>query len=328
MITRFSIKYLIAFSFCVLLLSCIPDAERDNPLDIHGSGPHLQLDGVIYTFYPPHQVIKNASLYLQPCNLITVSDQNGVYQFNNITPGNYTIICDADSFASNTVQIEIKSDIKQDIFLNGLPQITKTKLTTHHVSRWFPVEDVYYMEIGATVYDFDGLGDINSVYYKIPSIGFADTLKSGIVPGLYSTLVYEEDFPVNTLSSLIGKEFIFYAEDEPGTLVTSEKHFITRIIEEIPTLTSPVQMEEVSGSPITFYWGNIFLPFEFTFKIELFRIDINMFTKIDEIVDIPSNSNSFSYNSGLTAADYYWILFIVDEFGNSSRSKEGAFVVK
>ncbi len=323
-----SVKYTLVFIIAFLALSCLPDAERDNPLDNNNPGTYLRLDGIIYTYYPPYHVIKNAIIYMQPGSHVVMSDHNGAYCFEKVLAGNYTLTCQADSFEVDTVQVEISANTSHNFNLNGLPEISNISLTTHHLLRWYPPEDIYYLELSATVDDKDGTGDINFVHYQIPSENFCDTLQQGATAGEFNKQLLEGDMPAQSIQSLTGKEFIFYVCDKPGATVSSANHFLTRIIEKTPVLVSPVYMQHVQSPPINLKWEEVSLPYNFTYKIELFiKNEINQFIKFDEIEKISADSTSFSYEPSLDAGDYYWILSIIDEFNNSSCSKEGGFVV-
>ncbi|MFQ5583198.1 MAG: hypothetical protein ACE5GL_02030, partial [Calditrichia bacterium] len=112
-----------------------------------------------------------------------------------------------------------------------------------------------------------------------------------------------------------------------GARVTSEKQFLTRIIDETPVVTSPVGLATIGSFPITFRWNRVTnLLFPFTYSIEIYSINLGLI--VDKIENIPPDSGSLNYNGPLDNGDYFWVVDIVDELGNISSSKEGSFRVQ
>ncbi len=306
---------------------CVPDAPHDNPLDPKNSTANLSLEGRVYTYYPPYKPVGGAALYLLPANQMAVTDENGYYIFPNLKTNTYTLICQKQGYAGDTMQVDLYSGTNYDFHLDQLPYFEQISLKTHHLSRWFPVEDAYYLEIQTRVNDADGVSDITKVEFRIPELSFVDTLREGNKAGHFGHLISADDLPVNSLSQLIGREFVFRVQDDPGFVSESSSHYLTRIIEEVPVLVSPVGLETVVGDSVQFEWQKVILPYEFTFKIELYQINLGISTIIDEIENISSDLTAYRYQPTLPASDYLWRVLIVDRYGNTSGSREGVFRV-
>ena len=75
-------------------------------------------------------------------------------------------------------------------------------------------------------------------------------------------------------------------------------------------------------------WERISVPYPATLTIEIFQINLGIAFKTDIIEKIPINTQSYTYSENLNPGDYYWTVNIVDEFGNSSSSREGTFQIK
>ncbi len=309
----------------LLLSSCLNDAPHDNPLDARSSAASLLLSGDVFTFYQPHSKVPGAVLMLQPGNHAALSDAGGHYRFTGLSAGTYQLTCAAAGYARDSLTIYLTETTKKDFYLDRLPYFNSITLTTHHVSRWFPVEDIYYLQIQTVVDDPDGISDVKTVYYTIPEDSFCDTLQATINAGVFARRAGVENLPVQNIQQLIGKKFDFYVEDDPGFSGESTEHYLSRIIEETPVLFYPVGLETVADSVINFQWQKVNLPYDFTFTIELLQNNLGVFSKIDEISDLAGEATSYLYQAPLTAGDYLWIVYLVDSFGNSSSSKEGAF---
>jgi hypothetical protein len=201
-------------------------------------------------------------------------------------------------------------------------------MKSHHRSRWFPLEEIYFIEFETIVSDPDGIGDIQSVICEIPSMNYSDTLQADIVAGKFSSILFESDLPVLSVHQLIGRKIYFFVEDDFGTKTSSDAQFLTRIIEQTPQLISPIELQSIDLFPIDFQWERISVPYPATLKIEIFQINLGIAFKADEIEDIEINEKNYIYSQNLNPGDYFWTINIVDEFGNSSSSREGTFEIK
>ena len=280
------------------------------------------------TFYHPRKAIPQASILVQPRNFVVLSNEDGHFRFNNLQPGDYTLVCQAEGYQIDSVAISIQASFEHTFLLDGLPQFEQISIEAHHRSRWFPLEEIYFIEFETIVSDPDGMGDIQSVIYQIPSMDYADTLQAGIDAGKFSSTLFDSDLPAPSVHQLIGRQIYFVVKDDFGTITTSEAKFLTRIIEETPQLISPVELHSIESLPINFQWERISVPYPATLKIEIFQINLGIAFKADEIENIEVSSKSYSYSENLNPGDYYWTINIVDEFGNSSSSREGTFKIK
>jgi hypothetical protein len=224
--------------------------------------------------------------------------------------------------------VNVTTNTEVNFVLDSLPYFSDIRITTSHVSHWFPPEDVYSLQFQATGIDGDGVGDISKVWYEIENPVYTDSLQQ-LAPGsnIFRGQVIAQNLPVMTLHELIGKPFWFFIKDIPGYTSVSSPQFISRIIEDTPQLISPTGLVIISSFPITFKWTAInTIPFPFSLRIEIYSIDLGL--RVEEINNIESTTNEFIYSTPLSNGDYYWILYIVDEYGNRSSSKESSFRIQ
>jgi len=304
---------------------CIKEAEHDNPLDPANGVQRYKLNGRVLTYYYPQQPLANAIIEINPGKLITVTDANGEYRLANLDPGTYQIICYLQGYHRDTTDIELTNELVQDFYLDGLPEFNKISISAHHLSRWFPREEFYFLSLETDVGDPDGLGDIHSVSFTIPALNFSDTLQPAIRGGLFTGNLFDSDLPVTSIHELIGHELVFLVNDDYGITTSTGGQYLTRIIEETPVLRAPVELKTIEVFPLVFEWERVFVPYPASLRIELFQISFGVAIKIDQVDNIELSAKSLSYEKILAASDYFWTLHIVDEFGNSSGSKEGTF---
>ena len=311
-----------------LAVACLKDAPRDNPLDASRDTHEISLRGQVLTYYQPRTAIENAVLTLNPGQRMALSDAGGYFAFSNVPEGTYMLKCRAEKYAEDSVRIQVQSSLTHQFFLDGKPYFKQVRITTHHLDRWFPIEDVYYLNVQATADDPDGIGDISRVWYRIPDFDFSDTLQVQAEGDRYQKITFLDDLPVTSLHQLIGKPFVLSIRDDYGARNDSGDHFLTRIIDFIPSLVYPTDLQTIDTTTIEFEWKKVTLPFPHTLRIEIFQINFGLPSKVDEILDIPAGTTCVLYEKSLPASDYYWQLVIVDEFGNTSSSKESTFRIK
>lgn len=312
----------------LLFLDCFSDAPRDNPLDpVNG----ISLGGKVQRLYSDRS-IPGALVQLHPGNRVWRTDGSGTYEFAEIPPGQYHLMVSAEGYSSDSAMINIDQDTNINFVLDSLPYFRDISLTTIHISRWFPPDDIYSIQFEVIGGDGDGIGDIDRVWYQIESLSFTDTLQQ-VAPGnpLFRGQVRELQLPVTSLHELIGKPFRFHIRDLPQHTTVSSPQFITRVIDETPQLISPVGLSTISSDTINFRWQAVSsIQFPFTYRIEIYRISVGL--KVHEIENIDSNVTTYVYHDAnnvlIDGEDYYWILYIVDEHGNQSGSKEGSFRVQ
>ena len=172
----------------------------------------------------------------------------------------------------------------------------------------------------------DGAGDVDFVHYSIDPFAFSDTLIQ-VSPQAqrYIGQLELSDLGIASIDELNGQPFTFFVEDLPGAIVSSGAQFITRIINETPVALAPVNT--IIQPPFTFEWEAFPVTYSFSYDIQIFQINFNIFTLVDEITGIPSSQTSVEYSRSLDRGEYFWVLFVIDEFGNKSRSVENPFTV-
>jgi len=323
-------RSIITFS-AFLMFGCLSDAERDNPLDTQAKNylPAGKLFGRVTAFYRTDIILSAADISLEPEGRHTLSGTDGTFEFKNLAPGNYTLNCRREGYRPDTVLTEIDAGSKEINFrLNALPYFEQIDLTTHHVSRWWPAEDSYFLRIKTQVRDEDGINEIDSVWFSAPSISFAETLFISNLNGIYEQTITEDQLPVSSLRQLEGKSIFLFCRDLVKNIAVSDELFLPRLIQEVPLQISPSGLETINSFPLTFAWEQVFLPYTFTYKIEIYQVNFGFFSRIREITDISSVQNTYEMATALPAGDYFWLLYVVDEFGDTSSSKEAAFRVQ
>ncbi len=309
----------------LLTTSCLSDVSHENPLDPKSGSTGYIISGIVNTRYAPYRPVANAVVSLFPGNSKVFSDNDGNFIFSGVAPGAYTVYCSADGRSRDSLNIQVATDRKIDFFLDGLPFFEGISLTTHHISRFFPVDDLYFLQIDAQVNDLDGIANIKQVSYAIPAYSASDTLAISLNAGFFSSRLNIENLPISSIHSLIGRSFILSVTDDPGQTIQSDPRYLTRVIDPTPVVISPTNLQVVANDSITFAWQKTRLPYFFTQSIEISQINLGLLTRVAEFKAIPSGQTKMTIENTQPTSDYIWILSVKDEFGNTSSSKEGSF---
>ena len=311
---------------------CLSDAKHTNPLDPNTEGFRKvgSIEGRTIRFYPPHPPIEGAEVRLSPGPYVARSDGDGTFAFDGIPEGAYQITAEKDGFRSfaDTVTVRLgdrTTDVR--VPLNGMPVIANSSVRTIHVSRWWPQEDLFVLEISADVADPDGVGDIESAWVEIPAFDFVLPLAETGVVGRYARTVPADSLPVPSLHGLEGVDLVFHAQDAVGFVNESAPESIVRVIDYVPVAVDPQGLASVDSGRPNLAWEDAGLPYAFTYRIDIVRDEANVQAVVETITDIPSDVTSYVVEGPLMQGTYFWTVSVVDSFGNRSRSKEAGFVV-
>jgi len=327
------IKFIaILFIFQIFINGCINDAERDNPLDPRSTRFRHEgiIRGKIYSFYPPHRSLSDVDVFLMPAYQWAKSNKNGEFIFFNLPENEYTIYVSCENYMSDTVFVMLQAGSEEyvQVHLNGIPAILNYTLAVGHISRWWPPDDIYILRVNVEVDDPDGVADISQVHITLPDFQFSDLLQRTNDPAIFSKLIYENQMPVNSLHEVLGHPFKFQVVDYPAACLLSEAVYVARIIEDTPIPAAPQRPDTLSNSAPYLNWQRSNLPYAFSYKVEVYRIEQGINSLVWNQSDIPADSMRARITESLSTGSYYWTLALVDEFGNWSRSKEAAFYVE
>ena len=315
----------------IFLISCTNSPDRDNPLDPKSNKyeDFGNLQGHVYSYYAPYKPIISATVTIHPGNQTTYTDENGVFNFSNIDPGDYIIKTTMLEYAPDSAQVTITSQKTTNIQFNldALPQLTNLGLFTGVYNSWFPFPQQRVVRCVAEISDPDGREDINMVCIEIPDFSFIDTLTiTGFNTDFstYEKYITENDLPINKIDELQGYPVYIKITDKAGQTCQFGPNYIIRVIDEEIALEYPKEI--ITESQPVFRWKQLSLSYPFTYKLELYQEIVNgIYDLIYSISNIHHEKISQQVDFPLSPGSYYWTITIMDEFGNWSLSKKLAF---
>lgn len=261
---------------------------------------------------------------LLPDFIATRTDANGEFRFRERVPaGSYTLRCQAEGFNPDSVTFSVSNEqnYTHTFQLNALPRFESISVTSRHEALFFPPDNAF-LDLNATASDPDGPTHISMVWCVLESTGLADTLQSIPAEQRWFSRVPPQFLGGNTIQELIGQPFTFYVRDTDGAVVSSRGHLFSRFIEDTPRPLAPRGNISI---PFTFRWADAdtldAILYPFTYAIEIYENVPIALPPVEHIDNIPPDQTTWLYsNTGLPAGDYYWVLYLVDSFGNRSRS--------
>ncbi len=316
---------------CLALLqfTCFGDAERDNPLDPK-SDRFVQVGtvtGRTLTFFVPFSPLDGVEVRLEPRGFFTQTDASGQFTFEDVPAGRYRVVARKEGYASDEDSVEVRAGqrISVDLNLDGLPQIVRFNVVSCTIYRWFPQDPLLLLEVTAELDDPDGRNDIQLAALHVPSLGMLDTLEATPDLGVFRKTVPATRLPSRNLQTLIGRELVLKVMDRAGMVTQSPPAFLARVIDLMPETQSPQGLVQVRTPRPRLVWKSAFLPFEFTYRVDLVRVDQGFTTPIWTASEISKTQTAITVPDSLTTGEYFWTIGLVDEFGNWSRSKEASF---
>jgi len=324
-----SLNYLLALIFFVEALgSCAPDAPHDNPLD-PGSPSHKAddvLSGIVMSLGLHSSGVQNALVAIQENGAAQYTDANGDFSFADAPSGNLTLIVSKPSYKSDTIEVSLTAggSLKDTMYLDPLPQISDAQVVTSKIDQWWPAP-VYSALVTAVATAPDGLGfDTSSVFVTVDSLIFK--MYSSDAKN-WQTEISSSQLPNQDLQWLIGKEFIVYAKDQENGTGQSTGFYVTRLIEAEVNLVSPTNLDTATGHP-RFTWSSPTLSFDYGYQLQIYQVNSGTQTPVGSPISVSSDSISYTYADSLVPGQYSWTITIVDDFNNSSTSKEASFQVQ
>ncbi len=329
-----------ACAMVLLLLSatftggCWNDAEHLNPLD--PLSPEYEnagrIEGQILSrgFTPiggiTVSVVASAGATIGGTS---VTQSDGSFSLTGLAPGTFYLTISGDGYTAivDTIAVTAGQTTPVSHTINALPHVIGHSLRTGHTSRWWPQEDLYRLDVDATVTDPDGLVDIASVTLVIPHLAFERTALPTSEGGVFAVSINQIEMPGTTIHELLGRELALRVADQTGAVIELGGLYLSRVIDDVPETLTPSGSQEVPGESPTLTWLQSDLPFAFTYQVDVYRMDGEVSTVVYSSADIESSVTTHTAATTLITGQYYWTLSVVDGFGNRSRSREAGFLV-
>ncbi|HUX60825.1 MAG TPA: carboxypeptidase-like regulatory domain-containing protein [Ignavibacteriaceae bacterium] len=322
-------KYLYRIAFIILAFafnSC--NAPRNNPLD--PSNPNysfVSISGTVQTFSLPYTGISGASIYWQPGNVVINTDASGNFQINNIKPVDGELVFQKAGFLSDTINVTWNNarNLNYQINLTRIPMLDSISIYTVVINQFSPPGQSYELTINANIVDKDN--DIDSVYVQSNDLNFKKALGYDASSKFYQTTLSTQDMNISDIEQTIGLNFNIIVKDIFGRqfLVGNEK--VTRVIKSGVVIQFPANDTLITPTP-KLTWQRFTTGYPFTYMIQIYTNDFANSQLVYQQNSISSDSISCQITTPLPAKNYYWVIWVIDQFQNRSRSLPATFSVQ
>jgi len=327
------LPYLPILSLIIGAAGCA-DAPHDNALD--PLSPSFKNSGVLsglVTVRNQSAGIPGATVTILDQGIFQKTDDNGRFSFSQVGAGSLTLACSKDGFVPDTQRIRIDPGAASEasFSLNGIPVVSDPSIITHKVDQYYPSPQ-YFVQISASVTDPNGIADIDTVWFSVDTLAYPMTYS--ISSRHFETTIYKYDFPTNSIQWLVGRSLLIRSRDHLGAVGTSPAFHVTRIIEDAATPTYPTSIHsDTTGSQPLLQWAPSSATFNYSYTLEMARDDAGNETTVWVKAGVNSFFSQFQFTvddagGQLLPGNYVWRISVVDDFGNSARSKGAFFTVR
>jgi hypothetical protein len=314
--------YILVFTIYILS-SC--DAPRKNPFDPRNPNSTLRtISGKVQTISPPFLPVSAAQVIWVNGNISSATDANGFFQIETVQNTNGWLSVEKQGYFpySKFVNWSGAKSFHVDVFLNSLPVADETTLSS---SVLFNYPDLQSEQLDVWIRISDRDDDVDSVLISNTYTGFHSELLYNVPMQTYERSFSTFDLSVSRLEELIGHAFQLEVDDPFDHRITVATPNLVRVIREEILFTSPSGNDSTSSRP-TLIWKNYDPGFQHSYMLEVFTAEI-----IPQLVwqsdEVPQDSTEFTVDQDLSAGEYFWVIWAVDEFQNRVRSKPASFRV-
>lgn len=315
-------KILLNIILCGLLFfSC--DAPRENPLDpdnpdnIFGS-----LTGVVRTIKVPNEPLSGVNVFWSEANIIVQTNADGTFTIEDLKPTDGFLFFEKNGYSRDSLQVNWSGRKTVNVVqqLNSIPKLVDGSLTSSVENR-FPETQVYKLNIDAQIIDEEN--DVDSVFIMNDELQFTGNLNN-----VSSTQFQQEFTPaqmkLSSVDDIIGKEFYVIAKDANGKTFNIAQLSVKRIIKELVETIFPSNNETVSDSLIL-NWKRFTPGYSFTYSLSIFTNTVGP-DLVWSTSDISSDEIFYEVADNINPGEYFWVVSVIDEFGNRARSRPASFI--
>ncbi len=315
---------ILQLTIIICFISC--NAPRDNPLDPGNPLNDLgTIQGFVQTFSLPFTGISDATVYWANANNLVKSDANGKFILNNIPMKNGSLIIQKLGYKTDTVKVDWSGlkIINLQINLNSLPTLDSVLINTVVINQYNP-DQTFQLNILAKISDRDN--DLDSVKVVNDQLSLNKKLIYDISLGSFEISLSTNNMNISDLEEVIGLDFNIIVYDRFKNVYNIGSNKVTRVIKTPIVVQSPANSEVVNSNPILI-WQRFRSGYPFTYTAEVYTNDFANSQLVVSQKNISSDSTSYFVKNTLQPGDYYWVLWVVDQFQNKARSKPATFTV-
>ena len=322
---RHLVLKLFMVSSLLFFISC--NAPRNNPLDPNNPGySYVTLQGSAQTNSPPFTGISNVSVYWSSANISVNTDPNGKFKFSNIMPVDGKLIFQKTGYLSDTINVTWgnSKSLNYIVNLNKIPQLDSVSIYSVVLNQFSPPGQTYQLIINSKISNNDN--NIDSVFVENSQLNLKKVLIYNATNKEYEATLTTQDLNVTDIEQTIGLDFNIVVKDSSKKIFNIGTDKVTRVIKTGVAIQFPANDTTVTSTP-TLKWQRYKTGYTFTFMIEIYTNNFANSQLVFSKNNISSDSTSIFVNTPLSTNNYYWVIWVIDQFQNRSRSLPATFSV-
>ncbi len=281
------------------------------------------IEGFLKTEATPNLPLNKVKVFWKNQSILKETDANGYFKIENITNTNGFIYFEKDGYLRDSLLIQwgTQKSITVNRFLYSLPKLEEFNVSTEVLNVYSDAQK-YSLSFYSKILDLEK--DIDSVVVSLPSISYRR--KMNYNPDTKKYEYKELNLTNNFIDGTVGKNFNLTTYDKRrGSLIIGTaaiKRLLTKVLEFI----SPANKEIVDKRP-TLKWKRYDVGFNFKYKVSVYANEFDQ-TSYWERTNISKEDIELTMPTDLPVGDYYWVIWCIDDFENSARSKPASFSVR
>ena len=307
-------------------MSC--NAPKNNPLDPNNPNyAFVTLTGNVQTFSFPHIGISGVSVYWSSSNVLVNTDNNGNFSIGNILPVNGKLIFQKNGFRADTINVVWNNSKTLDslVYLFQIPTLDSISIYTVVTNQFTPPGQSYQLIVNSKVSDKDN--DIDTVLVENSQLNLRKPLDFNATSKFYGTVLSTQDLNIADIEQTIGLDFNIIAKDHFQNEYNVGSSKVTRVIKNGVSIIYPANDTALSSTPL-FMWQRYKTGYPFSYMIEVYTNDFANSQLVFRGENISSDSVSYQLTTPLSTKNYYWVIWVIDQFQNRCRSLPATFNVK
>ncbi|OGU77077.1 MAG: hypothetical protein A2V93_02440 [Ignavibacteria bacterium RBG_16_34_14] len=319
--------FLLIISVILIGINC--NAPRTNPLDpLNPDYNYGTIEGTVQTIGNPSIAIANVQILWENANLITETNAFGRFRLINIPMEDGKIIFSKTGFKSDTLAV-VWGNSKRFIsltFLNRIPTLDTVSIYTS-ITNEYSQDPESELFVKAWITDLDR--DVDSVFIINETLNLKKPLFNPF-EGYYLDTLTESDLNVNDIEQTIGLDFSIMAKDGSDNEFVIGSDRVTRVIKDEVTGLQPSTDSSIidTTQPVIFEWNRFEAGYDFNYMIEVYSYNVSSSQLVHSKSNFSSDSTSYTLPQILSDNNYFWVIWIIDEFQNRSRSKPATFRIQ
>ena len=262
-----------------------------------------------------------------PANTIVSTDNNGYFKINNILPVNGKLIFQKTGYQPDTINVVWGNSklLNYQVNMNMIPQLDSISIYTEVINQFTPPGQSSQLFINAKIINKDN--DIDTVFVENSQLNLKKALGYNAANKIYQSALSTQDLNVSDIEETIGLDFNIVTKDIFNNEINVGSAKVTRVIKDGASIQFPANDTTISSTP-QFTWQRYNTGYPFTYMLEVYTNDFSNSPPVFTASNISSDSISYQLTTPLTSSNYYWVIWVIDQFQNRSRSLPATFIVK